>query len=395
MRKKSRMGAKCSFLFSNLVAFSVAVFISVASVRAAGKEPEADSATIIRKTALYLQQTLPPMEYNPADSDVYLSLIKPLISRGNAASSELRALKLSGNLSPFETRVVEMLIARIEHPERFEKVSPYLIPQINPWPELIMALSRYPEDSPGTADFRVLDLDLMHPKVREAVAKYPKVFTLAKEAYNELLADATTSRKARDYGAMERNVIVLKEKLTKARQEGNFLYSEDPDYYVVIIAAEAVLNKNPDLDPDYLLAWEEGMLRPIPWVLKCSFVTLLADLNNPATAPSFGVVLRQALEALNNDTKKEYSEFISMEAMRALIRFPSKEAAIELSETIRLMPLERKKFIFRIGLQLSESEAWQKFLNLTPDPSMQEHRERLLHAIDDYRARMRARAVKK
>ena len=233
----------------------------------------------------------------------------------------------------------------------------------------------------------------MHPIVRSAVAKYPKAYALGKEACNEVLEQVKTANR-NVYIDPDRLTRELDDNLDRIRRDAR---TSDRDTLGLsyVISACGGYTAPPKLDPDFLIAWEEGMVRPIPWVIKSSLVTILIEFDNPSSIPSLGELLRQAVGILKVEPENyDPVEFACQDALRALFKFTNKEAARELSEIVRITPIEKRRVLLRIGGNLDQP-AWQKVLNeLEGDPSMREHRERLLHVIEESRASIRASPAK-
>ena len=299
----------------------------------------------------------------------YLAAVKPLLASGGKALPALRSLAKSGKVGRFEARVAQILAARIEHPERFEKVALYYEPARSPWDRYVRVMHDVRRKAP--VRLKELSPELMDPKDREAWVRYKagpgyKKIKGILDKYDELLAliragDVVAGRKLFHERAKE---------LNRLRKE---------------VTTWAQLYRKSRPDPAYLLAWEEAMIRPGLWEMKTEFARVVGAIGSPSSVPSLGEVLRTAVRSGVGKTK----HFVDIRgyALDRLAARPSRETLVELSDTLQLARDRGKRVLLQlmIGGRLSRSPKWRALLTkLAGEPASKLGVERVRDAIRKY-----------
>jgi hypothetical protein len=252
--------------------------------RAAEEVTEASVKHTLKRAAQVLQTTSAPAYRDIREPDGYLETIKPLLKEGNKALPVLLELTKSPDLSRFERRLGLILAERIRHPEKFDKVAPYLTPSASedPW-------ARFDADHVARWQpaMKPLSLDVIHPDDREGWKPHWVKYETVLDKYDKLLAKLT-------FPSSKEGV-----KLFNGRKE------ELGDITRAILADKKIVYGDkhflqPRLDPSYLLAWEEGMVRPVPWYARQFIIRYIHQLGSPASMPSLGEVYRQAVTQMDN-----------------------------------------------------------------------------------------------
>ena len=210
--------------------------------------------------------SIPPLiEYKPGEDhptafkrdEKYLKALGRITQFGEDALPILGRVTSDRKRPAFERRLAEILIERIRNSEDFERVSEYYDIRMEP-------------DSPKTRGFARRRLTLkelapimIHPEVREAYER-------------ELKRQRTGIRT----GSLEQR---------KARAE----FTRPGDAW-------------PRLNSSFLAAWEEGMIRPVPWPTKALFASVVAQIGDQASMPSLAEVYRQSF--VFDDDKEDGSD---------------------------------------------------------------------------------------
>lgn len=262
---------------------ALAAIVGCGIARGADEEWDENAVhAILVKAADVLEKTPSPRPPQIKEAGDYLETIAPLLKAGKAALPALRRVAHSEKSSPLESRLAEIVSARIEHPERFEKIAPYLVPTAasSPWDRFAPigrgAVSRWlPPLKPLTAD-------LVHPDDRAHWKPYWERLQALTDSHEARLAKAANPDEGRVvYEKMSGEALRLyREMLTKLRSSN------------VPLPISGQLW--PRLDPAYELAWEEGMLRPVPWASRRQLVFYARLLGDPKIAATLGEVYRQA-----------------------------------------------------------------------------------------------------
>jgi hypothetical protein len=313
------------------------------------------------KKAASICRTAPPARAEhgeSADQSQYLGAINAVLKRGRAAVPVLRRLASSKDVDPFEARLTMILVRRIEHPEQFEKVARYLIPDSeDPLRRLIpkgtrsvVAASRGPK---GVPELRTIDLELMHPDVRRTVKKYPRIHQQFTAAVQQLLTDAVQKAQG-DFQARRALETVLQNRVARIMKKNDIPRRAAR----VLMGTTGLLTLDrPKLDPEYLLAWEEIMVRPAAWEMRRKYVKIVMSFSELASTPSLGHIVREAVE--HNRMDMLYAVLDPL-----MQREPNEAVLRELSGAIRHADGKSKALLQRnIGGRVSALKPWETFLS--------------------------------
>jgi hypothetical protein len=312
-----------------------------------------------------------------SDQSRYLDVIKTLQADGRDVAIVLRNLGTSGELEPFESRLAQILAARVENPEVFEKVAPYLVPdEKDPMKKLIPTTHLATARPSSSWDLKPISLDLMSPRVRQLVEKYSK-------AFNEIEVAARKMEKS-SLSAREGNVEVYQQlkqdfgkQILAIKNNYNISYA---DINTLVSAAGPRDRTLPPLDAKFLLAWEEAMLRPLPWEMRRLFAEIVIKFEDPSSVSSLGELLRQAVDADQQD--------IILLILDALMKpAPTKMRCLELSKTVDTAKGAKKSMTQHfIGGRIERLKPWQDFLKqLEAEPDWKPHIDRLRVAAKAYK----------
>jgi hypothetical protein len=237
---------------------------------------------IIVKAADVLEKTPSPRPPQIKEAGDYLETIAPLLRAGKPALPALRRVARSEKYPPLETRLAEILIARIEYPERFEKIAPYLVPTAtsSPWDRYVPAVRS--GASRWLPPLKPLTADLVHPDDRAHWKACWDKFQALRESNEGRLAKVSSPEEGRAlYEKMSGEAMRLHQETMKKLRDSK-------------VALPIPGQLWPRLDPAYQLAWEEGMLRPVPWASRRQLVFYAHLLGDPKVVATLGEVYRQA-----------------------------------------------------------------------------------------------------
>ena len=317
-----------------------------------------------------------PREKAPAtqpSQDVYLRTIQPVIEMGPSALPVLQELAKSPELSRFQRRIAEILAARVEHPEPFRKVDKMLHNPFRIRPPSVVPHTHAGFPSiPYSTDYG--SEDMVHPDARKIVIRYGKALAEIRSLHQkysvvkDLKPDSNrplTSEEMRQY-SNETAAIRAKYKIPW----------ED---WVKFTGPKAVA-------PEYLLAWEEAAIRPLPRSWKMQFIMGLTETADEASVPILGELCRQM-----TTFSMPFSErrTVARRIARAFGRMPCKATLLEMSEILQVeQKLERKywrEFTSIVGIVLAESEKWNELLTkLASEKEMAEHVRRVRALMEPY-----------
>ena len=282
-------------------------------------------------------------EWETPQDDKYLKAIQPVVVAGVTALPALRRLMVSAEADALQKRVARILIERIEHPEYFAALASYTIPlSAGKWAQFVPIKRAVSE--PGLGEFaeyreKILEIDLIHPEARAAW-----------QGYNEKVG-----------------IVRLKYERMPASQANWDAYQEELGLVQVQAAdefREAFTDRSmfkPRMNPQYFVAWEEVMLRPLPWVFKYKAAQYIMQREDFAVTPSLVEVVVQA-------SKQEYSHRypaarIVAEVLRWLTDRPVQETLIGLSTALQSVEAnELGSMPWRIGNYLSNKPGWKQLL---------------------------------
>jgi HEAT repeat protein len=349
---------------------SVRDAVKAAQKAIAERESKLDRVRIlgILKQAAGICRSQPPALAKPgesADRSQYLDVIKPLLKPGPAALPILKELIASEKLDRFEKRLAEILARRIEHPKQFEKLAAYFIPDAsNPMADLL------PKPNPASSRHRArailvkrIELELMHSSVRDAAAKNGKAFAEIKKALAEMRDTAQSKPGA--------GILVhqqLRQNFAKRMIAAKETYRVSSSDLRKLKRAVVPGGPLPPLDDLYLMAWEEAMVRPVPWQMKRYFARIVLEFNSDASLSSLCQVLRQAFEEGGKETAsrsmRSPCRSFGFSVLRSLVdRQPNELLVRQLCAAVRLTDGKGQEVLQRIlGGSINARKPWRDFL---------------------------------
>ncbi len=301
-----------------------------------------------------------------SDKSQYLELIEPVLNRGRAFLPMLQELAASRIMDRFESRLIEILIRRIEHPEQFEKVAPYFTPDPrDPMSKLLTDPHLWEILSYQAVELKPIQLELMHESVRKVAAENSNAYQEVKKAVFEMLEEARRNPRA-GHEMYKRLFDNFGCRLLEIEKEYKLCYSELCTLRQATGLREGSL---PPMDDQYLMAWEEAMIRPVSWEMKHHFLKVVLHLDNEASLPSLGQVLRLAAFSLPQKSVRRgaiYENIIYFILESIMNHQPNVQALRELSDSIRLTDGKSKeKLQLKIGSRINARKPWQDFLSQT------------------------------
>jgi hypothetical protein len=330
-------------------------------VRAQSAEQKALSRTeveaFIRQTADGLRGH-PGAETRSASSD--LAAVAASLGRQPGIAATLRAIGADSASTPLESGLARILLAHIESPEVFTAVAPYYESGAEDPLARLLPKPRAPRPPMGV--LKPLALDLLHPDTRAVVASYPDAYAELVAAMQRLWSSAR-SREAGDTRAWE-DIRREREKSLAGIYE-RFKVPER-EFELLAQASGACLPALPRLDPRYLPAWEEGMVRSdVTWLMKGQLLYVVTSFDAAGSAPILALSAEQALvqRPASAVEGRLYETFVS-QAVAALADRPAPESLFALADIVVHAEGDKQLELQRmIGKRVTESDRWGKMLD--------------------------------
>ena len=226
-------------------------------------------------------------------------------------------------------RALEIATARRQNPALFETIAPYYEPRDNPIARLRNNMSRSRRRPPWT--MQALPLDVFHSDHRVAAEQNPEaVNALA----NAILARRDAAAKALVDGVPD--VLTLQDQYHEEMKKIREAHGLSPEEFTTLgVAASGGWDERVRLNPEYRVAWEEALLRDIPWGAKLRFLRMVVSFDHEESIPLFGQVLRDSMDAeINRRNRRAVTKCIN-HAFLALTERVCGECLAELIETVR------------------------------------------------------------
>jgi hypothetical protein len=211
---------------------------------------------------LPLQRYAPPDKpFFPDDPGNYLKTIQPLLDDHSETVPILEGLRDKDSTSPIEKLVISILLDRIAHPESFETVAPYLSVAND-------SLSRWHRSMNITDAGKILAVQKIYePKLipmrlrEDYQIRYAQAIKIQEDWQSRFDQKRTDEQGVEYWG----------KPLLRGRRRR----------IAECFDGSAWLG---ELDPAFLLAWQEGLLRPVPWSVKISIVRHLGQTKEGETS---------------------------------------------------------------------------------------------------------------
>lgn len=293
--------------------------------------------------------------------------------------SDLKRISDSEEHTRPERRIAQILCRRIEHPEEFEKVEPFLTPVESPTARLSAPLADgRPDERIGGKPIE--DPDLFHPELRYTIEKN-------RELYDELRAAALQMwEKISDLpDGDETGLRRLYEDFDQHAEQLKRQYRVQPGQAHGLELACGGPIHSPRLDPKYLLAWEEALCRASSPEMKASLLYVVRSFSRndfDRTTRSFrGSDSVPVVAACLLAASKAGDRRILVASLTFLLMVEPTETAVDAISTAldELQGWIRSSAEREVQLAVSRSPRWQTFLRrMKADPKWSAKADRLL-----------------
>jgi hypothetical protein len=320
-------------------------------------------AIVIKATAICRTTPLPD-DMDPeakSENGKYLDTIKPVLERGKKALPTLEKLATDADMPLLERRLAQIVAARIEHPERFEKIAPYFQPVQG------MGIDAGRRISPPWG-FRNLGPDVIHPDVREEYQRFEAEIAKVKSDYLQRYKQIKDRVDKEEPKALEE----LAEMMRKKNEE------------LAKLSDQQMKKTKMRMDPAYELAWEEGLLRPVFRTMKNHFASYVRQIGDLGSAPVLAEFLRRVLLV---DRPIPYSTFSpNPDSIReALDSLPADAELLALADVLRQTSNREQHSKLRDVFGPIGISREKEVIKLEADPKTKKDIEPLRQAVNDYR----------
>ncbi|MGQ9652050.1 MAG: hypothetical protein ACUVXJ_18265 [Phycisphaerae bacterium] len=153
---------------------AVAFCFALGAAGSRGVLADPGAAELVREAAAIARE-VPTEKATVGKSDVWPEYNRLVHQLNRSMLSDLKTISNSEEHTKLEKRIAQILCRRIEHPEEFEKVEPFLTPVESPTARLCTPLaSGRPRRSIGRKP--IDDPDLFAPELRAAIEKNRKLY---------------------------------------------------------------------------------------------------------------------------------------------------------------------------------------------------------------------------
>lgn len=246
------------------------------------------------------------------------------------------------------TRRGQLDAIRQTRPELFESVEPYL--------ELDKTVKAPTPRQVHIIDYwsKPLDARLLDRSLREVVARYLGVYSDLKNAAEQWLANVDAC--ALDESCFQKVDAEHRRKLFEV--ENACGCSREEFQALVAAAGPHKIRGGPDLDVEFLPAWEAGLLRAdVTWGVKQRLYEIVLGFGDRETLPTIVAVRRMA-------SKEGVDQLASSIVHRALLDKPSLASMLDLADIVqREDGLSNQTYRVSIGVRMSLSDEWKALLD--------------------------------
>ncbi|MGQ9652052.1 MAG: hypothetical protein ACUVXJ_18275 [Phycisphaerae bacterium] len=333
---------------------AIALFLTLVAAGSRGVLADPGAAELVREAAAICRQ-VPDGKAEVGKSDARPEYDRIIASVNRSMLADLQAISKSDAYPKLERRLAAILCRRIEHPEEFAKIQPYLTPVRNEYERL----------GPPRASMRwrvpirlrpIDDPDLLAPRLRVIVEQNRKLYDELLSAFLQMQEEL----KRLPDGDAESLKRIERRFHEQVRTIGKQYQAKDSD---VAALAGAIAYPSADYDPKYAPAWEEALCRSRSPDLKWQLMEVVAALRVPDSAPIVASQLRLGLQT--GDRKLSGSSLCFF-----FFSDPTETLVDELHDCLQELPApERAKAEQEMRNYVSGTPRWQRFLsNLKSDP---------------------------
>jgi len=226
---------------------------------------------------------------------------------------------------------------------------------------------------------------MLHDDCRTAVKRHSDAYSQLTQLASQIAATArededgslTPEECVKLDDAFDDGVAAIRKKLKLSTDDIKLLVSSLPQnlYVSLRYCAERRLNLS------HRLAWEEAMVRPLPWPLKLRIFHLVQGYGNPKSAIPLAELARQATFLGEGAAEAAY------EVIDALLKHSDAESARALVYALALDQKQMHKNLrIYAGKTLVIHAGWQRCLEqIRKDPSRADDVKIMENAIQSYR----------
>lgn len=280
---------------------------------------------------------------------------------------DLRAIASSETHTKLERRVAQVLCRRIEHPEEFQKVEPFLTPVENPTGRIYGPLASG-KRRPSIALKPIDDPELLAPQVRAAIERNGKLYEdLRTEALR--IRQRINSLPDGDMPSLNQIYADLDTRIAELKRQ----YHVEPGQTLELVFACGDPRQRPPMDPKYLPAWEEAVTRASSPEMKANLLQVVRSFRSRDSVPVVAACLSTA--------SKSGDEGILWASLAFLLEVEPTETAVdEISTALdELQGWMRSSAEQQVRSAVSRSPRWQTFLQqMKADPKWSAKADRLL-----------------
>lgn len=318
-----------------------------------------------------------------------VTLALALVSIALPASTRAEERYMDGldlTIDRVQKRVDEISAARRAYPDRFEFVAPYLCLVESKPVDGLMPINGWPQEMP-----RLDKPEFFDPRHAELVARYP-------DAVSDI-AGAIENGATWGNGSRARQKAIWTGELWNLQAKHGLSDQDFSDLLVGMGGPDAC----PRLNKDHQLVWEEVVISRVNWGVKIHALRFVASYCDPASLPILGEIARSVIRERLGGWQTPFAE-----AVVAIIQHPGRNALIELSDTMRLTPDDRRndarEYIGTLidsggdvayGDTKETAKRWSNYLaEAEKDPDLRDHVARLRDAVEFYKQKKAEREKK-